>query len=103
MGNLVNNAWKFSSRRADARIEIGRAEDGAFYVRDNGVGFDAQHASRLFRPLERLHHGKEFSGLGIGLAMAFRIVQRHGGRMWAESGPDAGATFWFTLPERAAL
>lgn len=98
VGNLVNNAWKFTARCAHPRIEVGRDDSGAFYVKDNGVGFDAQHAQNLFQPLQRLHDDKDFSGLGIGLATAFRIVQRHGGRMWADSAPGAGATFWFVLP-----
>ncbi|HWB76468.1 MAG TPA: PAS domain S-box protein [Nannocystaceae bacterium] len=103
--NLVGNAWKFSARRPDARIEIGAAAtDGrpAFFVRDNGVGFDMAHASKLFAPFQRLHRESDFAGTGIGLATAQRIVQRHGGRIWAEGRPDAGAAFFFTLPEATA-
>jgi signal transduction histidine kinase len=97
--NLLSNAWKFTSHRADARIEVGRGADGAFCISDNGIGFGGPQVEQLFKPLQRLHHDKEFTGLGIGLATAFRIVQRHGGRMWAHGQPGAGATFCFALPE----
>jgi len=93
--NLVHNAWKFTARRDDAWIEIG-ARDGAFFVRDNGVGFDDAHADRLFTPFYRLH-ATDFEGTGVGLAIAQRIVHRHGGRIWAEGAPERGATFYFTL------
>ena len=97
--NLINNAWKFTSKRANARIEIGVKDDGgppAFFVRDNGAGFDPQHAAKMFRPFQRLHSDREFSGTGIGLATVQRIVQRHGGRTWAEGEPEKGATIYFT-------
>ena len=100
--NLVGNAWKFSARKDDARIEIGTTIcDGApaFFVRDNGVGFDMAHASKLFAPFQRLHRDVDFPGTGIGLATAQRIVQRHGGRIWAEGRAGEGAAFFFTLPE----
>lgn len=97
--NLINNAWKFTSKREHARIEIGVKQDGgppAYYVRDNGAGFDPQHAAKMFRPFQRLHSEKEFGGTGIGLATVQKIVQRHGGRTWAEGEPERGATVYFT-------
>ncbi|HET9992956.1 MAG TPA: ATP-binding protein, partial [Kofleriaceae bacterium] len=98
--NLVGNAWKFTGNVAHARIEVGEIQcDGAraFYVRDNGAGFAMAHAANLFGPFQRMHTVREFAGTGIGLATAQRIVHRHGGRIWAESAVDAGATFYFTL------
>jgi len=100
--NLLGNAWKFSGPRDPARIEFGQTEvEGrlVYFVRDNGVGFDMAHAAKLFRPFQRLHSSVEFSGTGIGLATVQRIVQRHGGRVWAEAEPDRGATFYFTIEE----
>lgn len=97
---LIENAWKFTSPRAAARVEIGRNEqdsDRPFFVRDNGVGFDMQHATRLFQPLQRVHSDREFPGSGIGLAIVHRIVRRHGGRIWADAVIGEGATFFFTL------
>jgi signal transduction histidine kinase len=97
--NLIGNAFKFTGKRSGARIEIGsRDDDGtlALYVRDNGAGFAPEYASKMFRPFQRLHSEKEFSGTGIGLATVQRIVQRHGGRVWAEGEPDKGATVYFT-------
>ena len=96
--NLLGNAWKFTSKVAHPTISFGVA-DGAYFVRDNGAGFDMKYASTLFAPFQRLHTDKEFSGTGIGLATVSRIIQRHGGRIWAEAEPDAGATFHFTLLE----
>ena len=96
--NLVENAWKFSRDREMAVIEVGRAPDGgAFFVRDNGAGFAPADAERLFSPFTRLHDGARFEGTGIGLATVRRIVERHGGRAWAEGTPDRGATVHFTL------
>jgi PAS domain S-box-containing protein len=99
--NLLSNAWKFTARTAHPRIEIGMQNQGGdrvFYVRDNGVGFDAAYAGKLFVPFQRLHTEGEFPGTGIGLATVQRIVHRHGGRVWAEGAVNQGATFYFALP-----
>ena len=104
LSNLLGNAWKYTAGRADARIEFGRGpapDDDAFFVRDNGAGFDPRHAGRLFQPFQRLHREDEFPGLGIGLATVHRIVSRHGGAIRASSAPGAGATFRFTLAAAA--
>ena len=100
LANLFENAWKFTSNRPAAFIEFGRAEDhgrSPFFVRDNGAGFDPAHSANLFGTFQRLHSAAEFPGTGIGLATVQRVVQRHGGSIWAESQPDRGATFYFTL------
>ncbi|MFL6248551.1 MAG: sensor histidine kinase [Thermoanaerobaculia bacterium] len=107
LDNLLGNAFKFTSKRPGARIEVGTRDDSgtaAFYVRDNGAGFAPEHAAKMFRPFQRLHSEKEFSGTGIGLATVHRIVERHGGRMWAEGEPGKGATVYFTtgIPEEWA-
>lgn len=102
--NLLDNAWKFTRRRERARIEFGtQVRDGerVYFVRDNGIGFDMAHAGMLFRPFSRLHSADDFPGHGVGLATIQRIVQRHGGRIWAEAATDQGATFFFTLGEPA--
>ena len=98
--NLLENAWKFTIKRTDARVEFGTAHTTSgvsYYVRDNGAGFDPAYMGKLFQPFERLHSSTDFPGTGIGLASARKIIERHGGQMWAESQPDAGATFYFTL------
>jgi light-regulated signal transduction histidine kinase (bacteriophytochrome) len=102
---LLGNAWKFTARTEAARIEIGETElDGerVLFVRDNGAGFDMAHASKLFAPFGRLHTDSEFQGLGIGLATARRIIERHSGRIWADGQVGGGATVYFTLYPRAA-
>jgi len=100
--NLISNAWKFTRRAENPAVEFGSAEkDGetAFFVRDNGAGFDMEYAGNLFRPFQRLHAAADFPGTGIGLVTCRRIIERHGGRIWAEGGPGRGAVFYFTLPD----
>jgi PAS domain S-box-containing protein len=102
--NLIGNAWKYSSKREAARIEFGISEEGgrlAYFVRDNGAGFDMAHAGKLFGAFQRLHSPAEFPGTGIGLATVARVIHRHGGEVWAEAEPGKGATFFFTLPRAA--
>ena len=98
--NLLENSWKFTRKRASARIEFGVADTPhgrAYFLRDDGAGFDMSQAGRLFNPFQRLHKDSEFEGTGIGLATVDRIVRRHGGRIWAEGEIDRGAAFYFTL------
>jgi signal transduction histidine kinase len=98
--NLISNAIKYTRLRDHATVVVGcekRDGEAHYYVRDNGVGFDMRHATELFGIFQRLHARGEFEGTGVGLAIARRVVERHGGRIWADSEPDRGATFWFTL------
>jgi signal transduction histidine kinase len=102
--NLLSNAWKFTATRQVARIEFGldnRDGERAYFVRDNGVGFDMNYAELIFTPFHRLHGEREFPGTGIGLALVQRVVNRHGGRIWAEAAVKEGATLFFTLREAA--
>ena len=102
LGNLLDNAWKYTRHADRARIEIGVEmldTERVFYVKDNGAGFDPRYAARLFRAFERLHSEKEFEGTGIGLTIVHRVITKHGGRVWAAGEPGVGACFRFTLPE----
>ena len=100
LASLLGNAWKYTAPREDARVEVGRrivAGLDVFYVKDNGVGFDMAHAGKLFTSFFRLHGACEFEGTGLGLATARRVIERHGGEIWAQAKPGEGATISFTL------
>jgi len=101
--NLLSNAFKFTAGRPQARVEVGAYREAAelvYFVKDNGVGFDMQYSDRLFGVFQRLHPQADFAGTGIGLSIVHRIVRRHGGRTWADSRPEQGATLYFSLPAR---
>ena len=100
--NLLDNAFKFTSKTPQARIQFGQTEiegQRAFFVRDNGAGFDMSLAKKLFGAFQRMHKASDFPGTGVGLTTVQRIIHRHGGRIWAEAAVDQGATFFFTLEE----
>jgi signal transduction histidine kinase len=100
MDNLISNAWKYSQKVLNAKVEIGSQQqmgNTVFYIRDNGAGFDMKYANQLFKPFNRLHSAEEFDGTGIGLATVSRIIERHHGKIWVKSAPNKGTTFYFTL------
>lgn len=105
LNNLISNAIKYSSKQENPIIEIGSLSNETeeiVFIKDNGVGFDMEYADKLFGVFQRLHHADEFEGIGIGLAIVKRIISRHSGRVWAESMPNQGSTFYFSLPKKIA-
>lgn len=101
LDNLLSNAIKYTSKTKNPCIEFGFDHAKlAYYVRDNGVGFDMEFIDKIFMPFQRLHHANDFEGTGIGLATVLRIINRHGGKLWANSKEGKGATFYFTLPKK---
>jgi light-regulated signal transduction histidine kinase (bacteriophytochrome) len=104
--NLLANAWKFTRDSQPALIHVGgrpHGDEKLFYVTDNGIGFDMAHAAKLFQPFQQLHRRDGFEGSGIGLASVRRVIERHGGTVWAESSPGTGTTMFFTLPRSPAM
>jgi signal transduction histidine kinase len=101
MENLINNAWKFTRYKKEAKIKIGAKQqngEAIYFVKDNGIGFDMKNSEKLFTPFQRFHDCKKFEGSGIGLATVKRIIAKHGGRIWAESEMDKGTSFYFVIP-----
>jgi two-component system, sensor histidine kinase and response regulator len=100
--NLLSNAFKYTQKREQARIEVGshpNGEETIYYVRDNGVGFDMKYADKLFGVFQRLHRPEDFQGTGVGLALVKRIIDKHNGKIWVEAAENEGATFYFSLPK----
>ncbi|HEY3913988.1 MAG TPA: ATP-binding protein, partial [Verrucomicrobiae bacterium] len=101
--NLLSNAIKFTRGKQEAVIEAGSNLEGnerVYFIRDNGIGFDMRHAQKLFVAFHRLHSNEQFKGTGIGLSIVQQVINRHGGRIWAQAEPNNGATFYFTLPQQ---